>query len=186
MKSTAGLRILAQRYARATLGVVLDKKVDLERVSSELSEIAALLEREPKLGAVLSSPAIPETKRISVVEEVLAKSHTAAETLNLLRVLIRNERIPLLGELASTFRRLVLEHKQIQPGEVVSAQELNEDQRARLAQRLGKALAKTMELSYRTDPEIVGGLVVRIGNRVFDASVTTQLRRFKEKALASF
>jgi F0F1-type ATP synthase delta subunit len=40
-----------------------------------------------------------------------------------------------------------------------------------------------MELSYRTDPQILGGVVVRVGNRVFDASVTTQLQRFKEKAL---
>ena len=43
-----------------------------------------------------------------------------------------------------------------------------------------------MELSYNTDAELVGGLVVRIGNRVYDASVTAQLKRFKEKALSSF
>jgi F0F1-type ATP synthase delta subunit len=41
-----------------------------------------------------------------------------------------------------------------------------------------------MELTYRTDPEILGGVVVRVGNRIFDASVVTQLRRFKEKALS--
>jgi F-type H+-transporting ATPase subunit delta len=186
VKSTAGSRIVAERYARATLAVALDKKVDLDRLAREIAGLAALLERETKLASVLASPAIPEEKRIAVVDEVLGKPEPTGETRRLVHVLVRNERIALLGELAAAFRRLVLEHKQIQPGEVVSAHALTDGQRARLAERLGKALGKTMELSYRTDPGIVGGLVVRVGNRVFDASVRTQLERFKEKALASF
>jgi F-type H+-transporting ATPase subunit delta len=104
--------------------------------------------------------------------------------MNLLRLLARNERVPLVGFVAESFRRLVLEHQQIQPGEVVSAHALSSDQKKRLAGQLGQALGKTMDLSYRTDPEILGGVVVRVGNRVFDASVTTQLNRFKEKALS--
>lgn len=86
--------------------------------------------------------------------------------------------------LAESFHRLVLEHRQIQPADVLSAHALSGDQKQRLAGQLGQALGKTMELTYRTDPEILGGVVVRVGNRIFDASVTTQLRRFKEKALS--
>jgi F-type H+-transporting ATPase subunit delta len=185
VKSAAGSRVLAERYARALLAVVLDKKVDMEKVSSELASVVALFDREPKLSAVLSSPAIDPEKRIAIIEEVLRRVKPAAATLNLLRLLVTNERVPLLGVISETFRRLVLEQKQIQPAEVVSAHALSSDQQNRLAKSLGRALGKTMELSYSTDPGLVGGVLVRIGNRVYDASVITQLRRFKERALTS-
>jgi F-type H+-transporting ATPase subunit delta len=176
--------VLAERYGRALLGVALDKKSDLDRIAKELEDFQALLEREGRLQAALGAPTVPVAKRIEILESVLAKANLEPETLNLLRLLAKNERVPLVSFVAESFRRLVLEHKQIQPGEVVSAHPLSSDQKARLAGQLGQALGKKMELSYRTDPEILGGVVVRVGNRVFDASVETQLRRFKEKALS--
>src|SRR3970282_615925 len=179
-----GTRIVAARYARALLEVALDKKTDLDRIGKELEGFQGLLERESRLEAALAAPTIPTAKRVAILEAVLASAKVASETLNLLRLLARNERVPLVPFVAESFRRLVLEHKQIQPGEVVSAHALSSDQKKRLAGQLGQALGKTMELSYRTDPEILGGVVVRVGNRVFDASVTTQLHRFKEKALS--
>ena len=175
---------VAERYARALLEVALDKKTDLDRIAKELEGFQDLLERESQLQGALAAPTIPVAKRVAILEAVLASAKVAPETLNLLRLLARNERIPFVPFVAESFRRLVLEHKQIQPGEVVSAHPLSSDQRKRLAGQLGQALGKTMELSYRTDPEILGGVVVRVGNRVFDASVNTQLRRFKEKALS--
>jgi F-type H+-transporting ATPase subunit delta len=179
-----GTRVVAERYARALLEVALDKKTDLDRIAKELEGFQALLERERQLQGALADPAIGAAKRAAILEAVLASAKVAPETLNLLRLLARNERVPLVGFVAESFHRLVLEHKQIQPGEVVSAHPLSSDQKKRLAGQLGQALGKTMELSYRTDPEILGGVVVRVGNRVFDASVTNQLHRFKEKALS--
>lgn len=183
-RARPGTRVVAQRYARALLEVALDKKTDLDRIGKELAGFQGLLERESQLEAALAAPTIPMAKRVAILEAVLASAKVASETLNLLRLLARNERVPLVGFVSESFRRLVLEHKQIQPGEVVSAHPLSSDQKKRLAGQLGQALGKTMELSYRTDPEILGGVVVRVGNRVFDASVTTQLRRFKEEALS--
>jgi len=183
-RAKPGTRVVAQRYARALLEVARDKKTDLDRIAKELEDFQGLLERESELEAALAAPTIPVAKRLAILEAVLAWAKVSSETLNLLRLLARNERVPLVAFVAESFRRLVLEHKQIQPGEVVSAHPLSSDQKKRLAGQLGQALGKTMELSYRTDPEILGGVVVRVGNRVFDASVTTQLRRFKEGALS--
>jgi F-type H+-transporting ATPase subunit delta len=184
MSATRGARTVAVRYARAFFAVVLDRKGDLDRAGKELSGLAGLLEREQKFLGVLSSPAVPLEKRVAVLERVLASAKPAEETVNLARLLTTNERIGLVGEVAQAYRRLVLEHRRIQPGEVTSAQPLTDAQRRRLAESLGKALGKTMELTYRTDPELVGGVVVRLGNRVYDASVMTQLRKFKETALS--
>ena len=183
-RAKPGSRVVAQRYARALLEVALDRKRDPDRIAKELADFLSLLERESVLEAALAAPTIPAAKRASILEAVLKAAKVAPETLNVLRLLVRNDRIPLLGFVAESFRLLVLEHKRIQPGEVVSAHALSSDQKSRLAGQLGQALGKTMELSYRTDPQILGGVVVRVGNRVFDASIETQLRLFKEKALA--
>ena len=89
------------------------------------------------------------------------------------------------GLVVDQYRKLLLEYKLIQPGEVTSAHPLNDNQQERLAESLGEALGKKMELSFTNDNELVGGLVVRVGNRVFDASVVRQLERIKEKALSN-
>jgi F-type H+-transporting ATPase subunit delta len=180
----SGSRVVAERYARALLAVGLDKKVDVDRIGTELADVEALLRKETRLATVLSSPAVPAQKRMEILDEVLRSAKLSPLTANVLRLLTGNERMPLIDELSAAFRRLVQEHNQVQPGEVLSARELDKDQRARLAKSLGKALGKTMELGFEVDPSLIGGLVVRVGNRIFDASVMTQLRRFKEKALS--
>jgi F-type H+-transporting ATPase subunit delta len=185
MKAARGARMVAERYAGAFFAVILDRKGDPDRAGKELAGLAMVLEREPKLLEVLSSPAVPSEKRVSVVERMLASAKATAETVNLARLLTSNDRIGLAGEVSEAYQRLVLEHRQIQPGEVTSAQPLTEAQRRKLSESLGRALGKTMELSYRTNPDLVGGVVVRLGNRVYDASVTTQLRKFRESALAA-
>jgi F-type H+-transporting ATPase subunit delta len=179
------MRVAAERYARALLQVALDKKTDMDRIAGELEGFDALLERESGLRTALTSPTIASAKRVAILDAVLTSASFTPETQNVLRLLAKNERVTLVPFVAESFRMLLLDHRQIQPGEVVSAHPLSSDQKKRLAGQLGLALGKTMELSYRTDPEILGGVVVRVGNRVFDASVTTQLRRFKEQTLSS-
>lgn len=183
--TTAGAFIIAERYARALLDVVLDKKLDPDMIGGELTEFAALLEEQPKLADALSTPAIASETRVAVLDKVVSGQKLNPATTNLLRLLTARERMSGLGLVVEQYRKLLLEHKRIQPGEVTSAHPLNEKQQKRLAESLGESLGKTMELTFRNDAELVGGLVVRVGNRVFDASVIRQLARIKEKALSS-
>ncbi len=181
----AGARIVAQRYARALLDVVVGKKVDPERVGRELEAFDELLGAQATLRNVLSLPTIAAKKRVTVLEQVVAGQGFEASTVNLLRLLTERERMRLLGLIREEYQKLLLEHQRIQPGEVTSSEPLAEEQRRRLSEQLGKALGKTMVLDYEEDPKLVGGIVVRVRNRVYDASVSAQLRRFKEKALSS-
>jgi F-type H+-transporting ATPase subunit delta len=181
-RAKPGSRILADRYARALLEVAIDKKLDLDRLLADVEFADRLLEREKALEGALAAPTIPAAKRLEILEAVLVKTKITPESMNVLRLLVKNDRVSLVPILSESFRRRLLEHRQIQPGEVVSAHPLSSDQKARLAGQLGRALGKTMELTYRIDPALLGGVVVRVGNRIFDASVTTQLRQFKEGA----
>ena len=184
--TAAGSMVLAERYARALLDVVLDKKMDAKLVGAELTELSEFFAAQEKLSEVVSSPTVASEKRVAVVNGVLANQSLVSCTFNLLRLLAARERMLLLPLVSEQYGRLLLDHQGIQPGQVTSARPLTADQQKRLSESLAGALGKTMELSYNTDAELVGGLVVRIGNRVYDASVTAQLKRFKEKALSSF
>lgn len=184
MKRTGASRALARRYANALFSVAIDKKAPLERIASELQELSDLLEKESRLAEALASPAITSSKRVKVLEEVLAGQSLTDVTLNTLRLLTGKDRISILPDVAAQYKNLLMEHDKIESGEVVSAHPLSTEQQGKLASKLGQTLGKTMQLSYRTDPELVGGLVVRIGNRVYDACVASELRRFKEKTLA--
>lgn len=183
--TAAGSYVVAERYARALLDVVLDQKRDPDRVAGELADFAELLDAHPRLADALSTPAVAAEHRVAVLNEVLSGQDLDPATANLLRLLTERERMPAIRLVVDQYRQLLLEHKQIQPGEVTAAHPLTAQQQERLAEGLGKALGKTMELSFANDPELVGGLVVRVGNRIFDASVVTQLQRFKEKALST-
>lgn len=183
--TAAGSMIVAERYARALLDVVLDKKMDADQVGAELAEVTAFLAAQEELFAVLSSPRVATEKRVAVLNDVLANQSLTSCTVNVLRLLAERERMPVLSLVAEQFARLLLDHHGIQSGQVTSAHALTPDQRERLSGSLGSALGKTMELSYETDAALVGGVVVRIGNRIYDASVIAQLKRFKQKALSS-
>ena len=186
MTASVGQGTVSGRYARALLEVALDKQVDPEPIGNELEEISRLLDTRPKLAEILTSPAIDISKRLAVIDGLFGGTKLSPYTNNILRLLTVKERIGILHDLAEQYRRLVLEHKHIQPGDVVSAHPMTKTQQERLSDQLGKALGKTMQLTYGTDPELVGGLIVRVGNLVFDATVITQLRRFKEKNLTTF
>jgi F-type H+-transporting ATPase subunit delta len=179
--------IVAERYARALLDVALDEshdEGDADTIERELTGVRDLLESNPKLAEALSTPAIAAENRVAVLDEVLARLKLSAPTTNLLRLLTSRERMSAFGLVVDRYRKLLLEHKQIQPGEVTSAYPLNDQQQKRLAESLGEALGKTMELEFSSDEELVGGLVVRVENRIFDASVIGQLERIKEKTLS--
>jgi len=190
--TTTGAFVIAKRYAQALLGVALDadktdkndKKVDADEIERELSDIAALLESQPKLADALSTPAIAAETRVAILDEVISGESLTGAVVNLLRLLTSRERMSVFGLIFEQYRKLLLEYKQIQPGEVTSAHPLNDQQQKRLADGLGEALGKTMELTFSNDAQLVGGLVVRVSNRVYDASVIRQLERVKEKALS--
>lgn len=184
MTRTGGSRALARRYANALISVAIDKKAPLDKIASELQEFSDLLQKQERLAEVLETPTIPAAKRVEVLKAVLAGQSVTELAMNTLRLLTEKDRIGTLRDVSAQYRRLLMEHEKVESGEVVSAHPLSTEQQGKLAEQLGQALGKTMQLSYRTDPELVGGLVVRIGNRVYDASVSSELRRFKEKTLA--
>ena len=106
--------------------------------------------------------------------------------MNLLRVMAAKERMPVLPMVRAAYRRQVDEHEKVEKAEVVTSYALSKKEEKALIGRLSEITGKTVRAEFRTDPELVGGLIIRIGNLIYDSSVTTQLARFKERLLSTY
>jgi F-type H+-transporting ATPase subunit delta len=186
MRGSAEARVVANRYAKALLRVVLDKKDDPEQIDRELLEMAELFKSHPDLERTLASPVLVSSRRVAVVDELVACSRLSRTAANLLRVMAAKERLSLLELIRESYRRGVDEHLEIETAEVTTAQALNKKQEEKLIEGLGAMTGKTVRAHFRSDSEVLGGLVVRIGNRIYDASVASQLERFRERLLSTY
>jgi F-type H+-transporting ATPase subunit delta len=185
VRASGEARVVANRYARALLQVVLDKKEDPERIERELDEAAALIEPNSDLARTLGSPAVVSAHRVAVVDDLASKSKWTETTSNLLRVMAAKERMPILGLVREAYRRQLDEHQRIEHAEVVTPEGLSKAEEKALIERLEQLTGKTVRAAFRTDEKLMGGLIVRIGNRIYDATVSAQLARFKERLLST-
>lgn len=174
---------VARHYARVLLETMVEagREENLEPLAGGLEEFAASLESSPELLKTLTSPAIPRGRRAAVAKAVADRILPDSELGRFVAVMVARERSGHLAEAAAAFRTALDEHRGIVEAEVVSARQLDERDRTSIRAALASAFSGTPRLRFREDPELLGGFVIRIGNRIYDASVSRQLSRFEEK-----
>ena len=171
----------AIRYARALFDVAVKEKADLSAVAQQLEAFAGLLTAHPTLGKALLNPAVPTPRKRAAVEE-LAKSASLPSVLaKLLVLLAERDRLVLLPDLAMAYRDRLLDHQKIVRAEVATAAPLAADRARAIEGSIAQVTGKSISLATRVDPEMIGGLVVRVGGTVYDASITRQLARLKTR-----
>jgi F-type H+-transporting ATPase subunit delta len=175
---------VARHYARVLLDTVLEsdgKEDRLERLAAGLEEFAASLERSPELLKTLTSPAIARPRRAALAKTIADRILPDSDLGRFVAVMVGRERSEHLAETAAAFRAALDAHRGVFEAEVASARELDASDRTSLREALTAAFSGTPRLRFREDPELLGGFVIRIGNRIYDASVNRQLSRFEEK-----
>jgi F-type H+-transporting ATPase subunit delta len=173
------------RYAAAFADVVTDAKLDTASVDRQLSDFLATWDGSAPLREVFLNPAIAETQKIAILDKLNAKMGLAKQVRNLLAVLIRNDRIGHVGEVAAAYRRILQEQMGIHPAEITTARELSQNERDALATEVGKLAGGKVDASFKLDKSILGGAMVRIGSTVYDGSVRGRLERLKEVLTSS-
>ncbi|MEP7075267.1 MAG: ATP synthase F1 subunit delta [Acidobacteriota bacterium] len=171
---------IARRYSVALADVVAGSgQVDL--VKAELGDWQRLISGNSDLRSVFSNPAIPHANKEKLLEGLLEKTRPAKSTANFLRILLKNGRLTELGEINTRFESELEARGGILAAEVRSARELPENERSELRINLEKLTGKKMKIDFATDPDLIGGVVTRIGSTVYDGSVKTQLENLKEQ-----
>jgi F-type H+-transporting ATPase subunit delta len=171
----------AVRYARALFDITLAEGKDLTATGGEFSDFARLMTSNTALARVLTNPAIPASRKRSVVEQLIAKAGTLQPAVaKLLLLLGERDRLALVPDVAQAYETRLMDHLKVVRAEVVTAIDLPADRIASLKQNLATATGRDVRLSARVDPDIIGGAVARIGGTVYDGSIARQLQRIKD------
>jgi F-type H+-transporting ATPase subunit delta len=177
-------RTAATRYARALVDVALKEHADLSEIETQLADFVALLSSHQNLEQALLNPAVPAPRKRAAVAELTAQAKLSPILSKLLVLLAERDRLVLLPELLNTYRERIQTLQNIVRAEVTTAEPLAPERTRDIERRLANATGRTVQLSTRVDPAIVGGIVTRIGSTVYDGSVTNHLRRMKQRLLS--
>ncbi len=168
------------RYARAFADVVADFKLDTASVEQQLKDFVATWDSSAVLREVFEDPSVPAVQKIGVIDQMKAKLGLAPQVRNLLAVLVDHNRIGALHEIVAEYHRQVQERLGIFQAEVVTARELQAADKTALLEHVSGLAKGKVNATFRIDPAILGGVVVRIGSTVYDGSVLGRVERLKE------
>lgn len=170
---------IAQRYARALFELARDAG-KVEEIGEQLALLDEVIGAEEDLRTALLSPVLPRKGKAEVVETFLDAAQVDPLVGNFLRVLLEARKLPYLGDMVAAYAAMADQEAGRERGEATTRMPLTQPEVKHLAGVLSKALNKEVLLSARLDASILGGVVVRVGNLVFDGSLRTQLQRMKE------
>ena len=171
---------LARRYARAVIELG-DSAGNTDKLGADLRVLAQAMTTSPELTTALSNPAIRRADRRKVLDQLLQRIGSQPQTRNLVYLLLDGER---LGSLVAISREVdaMIEAKAGRvSAEIVSARPLDAAQLAQITTALEKMSGKKVDVTKREDASLLGGVVAKVGDVVYDGSLRTQLRALRDE-----
>lgn len=174
--------IVGKRYARALLQLAVDANA-VERIQRDLRDFASSWQSSRELRAVFENPSISQTTRATILKDLAQSAGMHDHTRNLLLMLSDRQRLSHVGEVADAFDALAEARSGKLRAEVTSASELSPGYYAELQNALQAATGKQVVLVHKVDPSLVGGVVTKVGDRVFDGSLKSRLTELRDELL---
>ncbi len=167
---------LARVYARSLFEVALEQgKLDVLR--EQLGQLADALNDNRQLAVFFFSPYFSTTEKQEALRGVLDGADPSF--LNFLSLLIENHRMPVIFRVRQQYERLWEEENRMLPVEITSAVALDEKTTEELGRTIGERAGRRVTLSSRVDPDILGGIILRVGNTILDASIRNRLEQLR-------
>lgn len=177
MKSTT----VARNYAEA-LCAAAEARGKVEAYAELLDAVAGAIAADERIAVVLDSPRVSKAAKSRMLEQALAKA-APVEFIRFLQAVVRRGRQGLLAEIAQAYQTLVdVKMNRVHAG-VTLAAEPDAKLRKQIVERLGEVLGKEVRAHFRDDPTILGGVVVRVGDRIYDGSLRRRVNVLKRKML---
>jgi F-type H+-transporting ATPase subunit delta len=171
---------VAARYARALFDSVADTK-DAEAVRQDLDTLSQVFEQVPQLVVFLENPGIPVQDKLDLVEKQLSKG-VNPWVARLMRIMVENGRMQVFPQLVVNFTELWNQRENTARAEVVTAVELEAELKARIQRTLESTLGfNRVDVQNRVDPGILGGMIVKIQDRIIDGSYIGRLEDLRKQ-----
>ncbi len=171
---------LSRRYAKAIFGIGSDQG-GLDKLGSDLRSLAKAMNESPELRSTLSSPALGRGDRKKVIDGLLQAIGVVSTTRNLVYLLLEGERLASLPAISRELDAMIEAKAGRVTAEVTSAKPLDPTQLSQITAALEKLSGKKVTVTRREDPELLGGVVAKVGDTVYDGSLRTQLRTLRDE-----
>jgi ATP synthase F1 delta subunit len=167
---------IAKVYARSLFEVAREQG-KLDQVREQLGQFADALNQYRELAIFFFSPYFSLKEK----EDALARVLVDAEPifLNFLSLLIEKHRMPVIFRIRDAYEQMWEDENRLLPVEITSAIELDPDTLERLSREISERTGRKVKLAAHVDPDILGGLVVRVGNSILDASIRNRLEQLR-------
>jgi F-type H+-transporting ATPase subunit delta len=169
---------LARVYGRS-LFEVASEHGKLDELREQLAQFAAALNEHHELQVFFFSPYFSTQEKQDALGRVLVGADE--RLLNFLKLLIENHRMPVIFRVNREFERLWEEENRMLPVEITSAIELDAATTKNLGDRIGERTGRKVALTAHVEPDILGGIVVRVGNSILDASIRNRLEQLRKQ-----
>jgi F-type H+-transporting ATPase subunit delta len=169
---------MAGRYASALFELAKEQR-QLEQVERDLASLQAMLAGSADLRRLVLSPVISAENQAKALAAVLEKAGISGLTANFVKLIAKNRRLFAAGDMMKAFRALVARERGEVSADVASAHPLTPEQMQLLSDTLRTSIGKNVRIDTRVDPNLLGGLVVKVGSRMIDSSLRTKLNNLK-------
>ena len=174
------VQTVARRYASALADVALERG-EANEIQEELIAWEKMFQANPMLEDVLRNPTIALDQKRAVLTKLIERARPRPTTANFLKVLLQNQRLTELGVINDKFAEILDMRAGMVAATVTTARTVPENAQQKLHAKLMTLTGKKVRINFATDPELIGGLVTRIGSTVYDGSVRNHLQLIKEK-----
>jgi F-type H+-transporting ATPase subunit delta len=174
------VQTVARRYASALADVSLARG-EANEVKQELQDWSELLRANANLQEVFRNPTIALDKKRAVLNKLIERTAPRPTTANFLKVLLQNQRLTELPDINHKLADILDERAGMIAATVTTARPVAESSQTNLIERLSALTKKKVRVDFEQDPDLIGGLVTRIGSTVYDGSVRTQLQQIRDK-----
>ena len=175
---TTGVFGLAQRYA-AALFEIADERRALDEVAADLRQLRAMLTESADLTRLIRSPILARDAQAKAIAALAEATRLSALIRDFLAVVARNRRLFAVPAMIEAYLAQLAARRGEVTAEVTTARALDQTQLGRLNEQLRRTVGRRVSIEARVDPALIGGMIVKVGSRMVDSSVKSQLHRLQ-------
>jgi F-type H+-transporting ATPase subunit delta len=178
------MSVFVLQYARVLADAVMSDKLDTKEMDRQLGDFMATFAASKELREVLENPSLKLESKLKVLDAIAPRIGMAKQMRNFIAVLVQNDRTRALDSIVTEYRREINLRLHIGEAEITSVRELTAEEKSKVEAKAASLAGVRVQASYKQDPSLLGGVVLRIGDTVYDGSVRGSLEGLREKLLA--
>lgn len=172
--------LAAERYAQSLIDLCKNNDCSYGDMSNNLNNVSDILKQSEELVKTLNNPTLSLVQKKDIIETVFAKD-VSSIVRNFLKLLVEKNRFSLFNDIVKVYNKLLDEVNEVARIEIISAVNLNEEEKNVIENKLNVKIKKQLAIKYNVDNTIIAGLIIKYGDDVIDMSLSQKLKNLKQE-----